>query len=235
MIEYKHAESLLCNNFIRIEAKRLVNETPPSQLITDQVKEEKIYQEIVKILDENVLLAAESLQLIVEKLPELNCPTPVLKEIWTMQTKQELLDPKNLERELSKDSFAEILGLSQTTLDWMYQVVDHFLLRNEPQKAVQSLYILNLICPENGLYWLALGHAYFHLKQYDKALEAYQKSFAADPEDPRGLIWMAHTYEALKLPANALGIVNELVDLLGDDDALGDLRGYQRNLQGVRR
>ena len=230
----KHTESLLCNNFIRVEANRIAKETPPSFLISEEAKEEKIYHEIKKIYDENVLLAVESLEIIVNQLQTMDCPPQVLKEIWSLETKGDVLEPHRLEEALKLNSFSEILGLSPPTLEWMYKVVDHFLRKGEAEKAVQSLYILNLICPENGLYWLSLGHSYYTLKQYDKALEAYQKSYMADPVDPRGLIWMAHTYEALGHPQTALEIVDELVNLLRGEETFSDLEVYQRKLQGAR-
>lgn len=234
MNTFKHTESLLCNNFIRTEANRLAKETPPSFLISDQAKEDKIYHEIKKIYDENVALAVDSLETIVNQLQTMDCPPPVLKEIWSLETKGDLLEPKRIEEALQYNSFSEILGLSQPTLDWMYQVVDHFLRKGEAEKSIRSLYILNLICPENGVYWLALGHSHFSLNQYDKALEAYQKSYASDPEDPRGLIWMAHTYEALGHPLTALEIVDELVNIVKGEEGFGDLEVYQRKLQGAR-
>lgn len=235
MNHYKATETLLCTSFIRLEANRIAQESPPSFLMTEAIKEEKIYQEIKQIYDQNVLLASESLQLIADELPQMGCPNEVLKEIWGMQAKGELLETPAMQQLLEKNTFADMLGLSEETLRWMYKVADHFLRQGKAQKAVQTLYSLNLICPENGLYWLALGHSYFHLEQFDKALEAYQKSNAADPDDPRGLIWMAHTYEALGHPLTALEMVNELVELLKGEEEFSDLETYQRNLQGGRR
>lgn len=232
---YRHTESLLCNSFIKLEATRLAKDTPPSFLISEEAKETKIVHEIKKIYDDNVNLAVESLKLLVEKLHDLNCPDSVLKEIWNVQTKGEILDLNKIEAEQDKGSISDLLGLTKPSLEWMYKVVDQFLLSGKEHEAIKSLYFLNIVCPENGVYWLALGHSYFHLEQYDKALEAYQKSYYADSDDPRGLIWMAHTYEALGHPLTALEIVNELVDILDGEKGLGDLVGYQSKLQGAKR
>lgn len=232
---YRHAESLLYNNFIRMEASRLAKDTPPSPLISNDLKETKIIHEIKKIYDENLNLAVESLTLIVDKLHEFNCPDFVLKEIWNLQTKGEILDLNKIEAEKGKGSISELLELTKPTLDWIYKVVDHFLVNDQEEQAIKSLYFLNVVCPENGLYWLALGHCHFNLKQYDKALEAYEKSYYADQEDPRGLIWMAHTYEALGLSDTAREIIDELVEILRGEDGFGDLQGYQQKLQGVKK
>ena len=65
--------------------------------------------------------------------------------------------------------------------------------------------------PENPDIWARLGHAYFDAHQYQKAIDAYEKSLAIAPNNPNVLTDLGVMYRRNKLPEKAVEMFDRAI------------------------
>ncbi len=73
-----------------------------------------------------------------------------------------------------------------------------------PAQMFQALKAAAEADPQNAEAWVQLGNAYFDADQYQKAVEAYEKSLVIEPDNPNVLTDLGVMYRRSKQPEKAV-------------------------------
>lgn len=104
----------------------------------------------------------------------------------------------NLKMALSKDNISkEIINVLKTKLkeNYLFYGIEEYKAGNY-QHAIDVYSEALNISPDESLY-SNIGTSYFMLKQYDKAIESYQKALSLNPKHLDSIINLAMTYETI--------------------------------------
>jgi serine/threonine protein kinase len=106
------------------------------------------------------------------------------------------------------------------------------LMETEPEKAKAMLIDAIKLDPGNVLNHSQLGHVYVKLKDFPKAIEAYQKVSEIDPQSPEAYFNMGYVYAIMKNYTSAEKMYSRVVDMSPSylDEALFNLAIVQDKL-----
>ncbi len=104
------------------------------------------------------------------------------------------------------------------------------------QEAMEEIQRARALDPASLVISVNVGDRWLDLRQYDRALQAYQKTLEMDPNNPGALISVGWTYLSKGSPEKALAHFQEVRSALGKDTGPGLLAaiGYAYALSGQK-
>jgi hypothetical protein len=86
--------------------------------------------------------------------------------------------------------------------------------------------------PENAMAWFGLGEAYYQLKHYNEAIEAYRQAVKANPKDADSWNLLGYTYDKLKRYNEAIEAYRQCVTINPEDAISWYSLGHTYSLTG---
>jgi tetratricopeptide (TPR) repeat protein len=108
------------------------------------------------------------------------------------------------QKAIEGERWKELLGISDKALSQLYKGAKWLLEVKRYQEAESAFYILATLDAAQPVFWLGLGHAHFHQKEFNEALAAYQSQAQCDPSAFWPHLYAATCFEALQDWPNAL-------------------------------
>ena len=121
------------------------------------------------------------------------------------------------------------LQIDSTAAEAYYLQADYLLALKQNAKALQSLERAEALAPHNDIYHERAAEVYYGLKDYDRALDAYEKLYASDHNRIDVLSILVQLYGRQKDYAGMLSAVNRLEQAEGnsEDITLTKMRIYE--------
>lgn len=85
--------------------------------------------------------------------------------------------------------------------------------KQAPPRMFQALEDETIKNPENADAWTRLGNAYFDSEQYQKAIDAYEKSLSIRPDNPNILTDLGVMYRRNNQPGKAVKMFSKAMDV----------------------
>jgi type III secretion system low calcium response chaperone LcrH/SycD len=149
---------------------------------------EKGMTKILELLTTSSIQEMDS-ELLSEKLTEQLCQFAAIASVLAEHPQEYfflLTHNKTLE---------EIFGLSNATIEALYQAARHLYEQQHYQEAAAAFSVLCVLCPKAHTFWIGLGNSEYFSQNYDAALVAYAMAIQANPRDPTPHFFSAHCYE----------------------------------------
>lgn len=112
------------------------------------------------------------------------------------------------------------MALKRIRFSIFFAVLVGVLVRFEP-----GLYAQSAPSSQSAAAWRALGDSHYQAKEFDKALECFQKQAALEPPDSRARLWVANCYYAMGNFADAAKSYDDFLrahpDSVSGQDGLG--------------
>jgi tetratricopeptide (TPR) repeat protein len=105
--------------------------------------------------------------------------------------------PSDKEQEAAPMAFAEILGLSDETIEFIYQCGNRHYQANEMADAADIFHLLACLDFRRHNVWVAQGAAEQTLGHFEAAIKAYAMAMLANPNAPLPYVHSAECYLAL--------------------------------------
>ncbi len=90
-----------------------------------------------------------------------------------------------------------LLGLTDRTMELLYSGAKHLFDLGHYPESEAAFFFLSTIDYAQYAFWLGLGHAAFHLGNYNQAINAYEMANACQPGSIWPFIYIANCFEAL--------------------------------------
>jgi tetratricopeptide (TPR) repeat protein len=166
--------------------------------------------------------------LIMNKLVELEQAEPI---VFTEEVKRDITKirviflaiAEHVEEYLKEidqgKSLAEIMKLSQNTIQLFYRVVkSYYEEKKYAEVAISAVFLLS-IEPKNSFFWLILGHARYFLSQFEEAVLAYTMASYCNPCDVLAYLFLAKCHRQLnekEIAQQALNVARTVIEGQGD-------------------
>lgn len=208
-------------------AESLMQDTPPSQLISvkEQFKRYKneIKREVktyIKRLDEGVKLLTNSLVELSKSEPDLyneDVLDDVIKFIEKSNKALSVKDVLDYLKVFDEGSLKNYLQISEKTIESLYRAAKHIYSQKHFEEAAKAFSVLTAIDPNEYIFWHALGNCEYFCARYQPALLAYALAIQANPNDYTSQVFSAHCYEAIHDIDNALSSLDSALFITSHD------------------
>ena len=136
-------------------------------------------------------------------------------------------------------SWRSLLGLTDKTMEHLYRGAKHLFDLGHYPESEAAFFFLSTIDYAQYAFWLGLGHAAFHLGNYNQAINAYEMANSCQPGAIWPFIYIANCFEALfDFEESYLQLQNALTDLQSnpevDQGLLIDLKERIANAKSRR-
>lgn len=217
-IDLKH----LCEEW----AQAVIQAMPPDQFLPAQQVKQKYTLQLEELLKSKIERFSRGIKILIETLLILNKinPSDFPDTLFSELDKMAISERPSLDSLKKNLPLKDYYGLSEHALNLFYQAANYLFKNGSFQNCADTLFFLCHLDPENELFWLALGNVEYHSEHYEDALNAFSIAYLINEQDPRGLLYAAHSCEKLGEKERALGMVQGVLEICETDTGLREIR-----------
>jgi len=125
----------------------------------------------------------------------------------------------------SGKTIQQIGGVSDATLEKMYQAAKKLYEEGRFQESADAFCFLTLLNSQKFAFWLGYANSQYQLQNFDAALEGYAFVTKLNPDDYVSHLFSSECYRALGDDINRKNALELALYVLGDDPAHREIRG----------
>lgn len=204
-------------------AEAIAEETssPEDKLVSSKARAEKLEAEIRENLDAFTKKCRDGFIACVKEVQALGAHDPEIDVQGLRDDLQQAFDQlDSLEtvenfgmQVLEGESWSDLLHFKESTLQLLYKGAKHLFDEKRYEEAEQAFSFLITLDAKQYPFWLGLGHAAFHLKNWDLATNAYAMASINDPTSVWPHIYAANCFEAQNNFHHALMALEEALEV----------------------
>ena len=215
------------------------------QLLPEKARRDQLKAQIQKELKAGTERLENGIQQILQRLITLKNNNN--EELFSDQVASELGSLFNLMQMIQEDqegyarnlqegkSPSELIQMSDTTLEALYQAAKHLYEEKKYQEAADAFTFLTFLNPYQYVFWLGLGNAEMWLNNHQAACLAFEYCIETDHTQPFPYYNLAECLEHLKNYDRAQHVLEETLKLIGADKEHADLKSkIQNKLQMIK-
>ena len=130
-------------------------------------------------------------------------------------------------------SLQEICGISETTIESLYQAAKQIYEKQNYSDAAEAFTFLTLLNSKKYTFWIALGNAEYLCHRYEQALVAYAIAVRVDPGDPTSHVYACKCYEEIQEFDNAVNALDLALFVIGESKSR-DFENLKRQVTAKR-
>lgn len=225
------AKMLLLHKHLRKETRAL------AELASEDGDKAKIAREMMEKAKDTQYKMSDGLEACIAEIKQFSAHSAdsAIKELQSsLKTIHKPEALKSIEENvLSGSSLREQLGISDDTMQTLYQGARTIFDKGCYVDAAKAFFALCNLEPAVSSYWIGLGHANFQNREYSDAVDAYSMLSMCSPNDAMPHIWAANCFKEQHDGLNEKTALEEAVQILKSNQPVRHeiLRSCEERLQ----